>query len=254
MLTIDHRNDGRVRVLTLDRPDALNAFDTPLYNACADALRAASADDLVRCVVLTGRGRAFSAGQDLGEMGRLSTGESDGTAHGFPNLLDAVGAFDKPFLAAVNGIAVGIGFTILLHCDLVVVAHAARMRAPFVPLGVVPEAAGSALMPDVMGNQAAAHMLYTGAWLQAADAVACGLAWKNVPDEDLLTETFAITDQIATLPTVSLVETKRLVLGARSDRVRAARDREDAAFARLVGGPANVEAITAFLEKRDPVF
>ena len=163
-------------------------------------------------------------------MGRLSTGENDGTAHGFPNLLDAVGSFDKPLLAAVNGIAVGIGFTILLHCDLVVVAHAARMRMPFVPLGVVPEAAGSVLMPDVMGNQAAAHMLYTGRVVQAADAVACGLAWKNVPDEDLLTETFAITDQIATLPRSR--SSRRNVSCSRLAPTGSARarDREDAAF------------------------
>jgi enoyl-CoA hydratase/carnithine racemase len=254
MLDIQDRDDGRVRVVTLNRPDALNAFDTPLYNACADALRSASADDIVRCVVLTGRGRAFSSGQDLGEMGRLGSGESDGTAHGFPNLLAAVTSFDKPLIAAVNGIAVGIGFTVLLHCDLVVVAHAARMRAPFVPLGVVPEAAGSLLMPEVMGTQAAAHMLYTGTWLQSDDAVACGLAWKRVPDEELLSATFAITDEIARMPTISLVESKRLVLAAKSERIQAARDREDAAFARLVGGPANMEAITAFLEKRDPVF
>ena len=96
-------------------------------------------------------------------------------------------------------------------------------------------------------------MLYTGAWLQADEAVACGLAWKTCPTKTCCRDV-RVTDQIAPQPTVSLVETKRLVLAARSDRVRAARDREDAAFARLVGGPANIEAITAFLEKRDPVF
>jgi enoyl-CoA hydratase/carnithine racemase len=254
MLRTDDRNDGRVRVCTLDRPDALNAFDTPLYNALAGALREASADDEVRCVVVTGNGRAFSSGQDLGEMSRIDTASDDAGAHGFPNLLGALSAFDKPLLAAVNGVGVGIGFTMLLQCDLVVMAHSARVRAPFVPLGVVPEAAGSLLMPAVMGNQHAAYALYTGAWIGAREAVECGIAWKAVPDEDLLTVTFETADEIAKMPTVSLVETKRLVIAARADAIAAARAREDAAFSRLVGGPANMEAITAFLEKRDPVF
>jgi enoyl-CoA hydratase/carnithine racemase len=255
MLKIDDRNDGRVRVLTLDRPDALNAFDTPLYNAVADALRDASADDEVRCVVVTGHGRAFSAGQDLGEMSRIdvSAGEQGGP-HGFPNLLAALTSFDKPLLAAVNGLGVGIGFTMLLQCDLVFMGRSARLRAPFVPLGVVPEAAGSLLMPAVMGNQSASYALYTGAWIKADQAVACGLAWKVVADEELLDEVFACADEIAKMPTVSLVETKRLVVAARVDAIAAARAREDEAFSRLVGGPANLEAITAFLEKRDPVF
>jgi enoyl-CoA hydratase/carnithine racemase len=254
VLETSERADGRVRVLTLARPDALNAFDTPLYNALADALRAASADDLVRCVVVTGKGRAFSSGQDLAEMGRLGTGDDDGAAHGFPNLLAALGQFDKPLLAAVNGLGVGIGFTMLLHCDIVVLAHAARLRAPFVPLGVVPEAAGSLLMPQVMGGQQAAYFLYTGAWISAQQAVDAGIAWKTVPDGELLPETFTVADAIARMPTVSLVESKRLVLAARADAVAAARAREDEAFSRLAGGPANMEAITAFLEKRDPEF
>ena len=253
MLDISARAGGRVRILTLDRPNAMNAFDTPLYNACAAALRDASADDDVRCVVITGRGRAFSAGQDLGEMSQLGEGTA-AEPSGFPNFLDALSTFDKPLLAAVNGAGVGVGFTLLLHCDVVIVAHAARLRAPFVSLGVVPEAASSALMPLAMGNQATALMLYTGRWLHAQEAVESGIALKSVPDEELLIETFAIADEIAKMPTVSLVETKRLVLAAREDAVQTARKREDATFARLVGGPANIEAITAFLEKREPSF
>ncbi len=254
MLQIDERNDGRVRVLTLDRPEALNAFDTALYNACAGALRDASAADDVRCVVITGRGRAFSAGQDLGEMNRLGSGDTDGAQHGFPNFLEALSHFDKPIIAAVNGLGVGIGFTMLLQCDLVMMAHSARLRAPFVPLGVVPEAAGSYLMPAVMGNQRAAHMLYTGTWLTATEAVGAGVAWKSVPDEELLPEVFRVAGDIARQPTISLVESKRLVIAARIDAITAARQREDETFARLIGNPASTEALTAFLEKRDPVF
>jgi len=258
----DH--DG-VRLLTLDRPEALNAFDTPLYDACAQALHDARARDDVACVVFTGSGRAFSAGQDLGEMARIDpTGASGASAAsgtsgddpgpGFPRFIDTVAAFEKPLLAAVNGLGVGIGMTVLLHCDIVLIARGARLRAPFVPLGVVPEAAGSLLMPAVMGGQRAALALYTGEWVTADDAVACGLALRVVEPDALLPDAMEIAHRIAQMPVSSLVETKRLVLAGRLDAVRATREREDAAFARMVGAPANVEAITAFLEKREPEF
>ena len=119
-----------MRLLTLDRPDALNAFDSPLYRATGAALDAARADDAVKVVVLTGAGRAFSAGQDLDEMARLAGGEQIDS--GFPVLLDALQAFDKPLVAAVNGAAVGIGFTMLPHCDLVLAAEtpASARRSP----------------------------------------------------------------------------------------------------------------------------
>ena len=255
MLRVDD-HDG-VRVLTLNRPEALNAFDTPLYDACAAALHEASARADIACVVLTGTGRAFSAGQDLGEMARInpaSAPSGDDAGPGFPRFIDTVAAFEKPLIAAVNGLGVGIGLTVLLHCDVVLIARGARLRAPFVPLGVVPEAAGSLLMPAVMGGQRAALALYTGEWLTADDAVECGLALRAVEPDALLPDTMEIAGRIARMPVTSLVETKRLVLAGRIDAVRAARAREDAAFAHMVGGPANLEALTAFLEKREPDF
>ena len=252
----DH--DG-IRLLTLDRPEALNAFDTPLYDACALAFREASARDDIACVVLTGTGRAFSAGQDLGEMSRIDPSggaPSDGgdAGPGFPRFIDTVAAFEKPLIAAVNGLGVGIGLTVLLHCDVVLIARGARLRAPFVPLGVVPEAAGSLLMPAVMGGQHAALALYTGEWITADDAVACGLALRVVEPDALLPDTIELAGRIARMPVSALVETKRLVLAGRIDAIRAARAREDQAFARMVGAPANLEALTAFLEKREPDF
>ena len=122
------------------------------------------------------------------------------------------------------------------------------------PLGVVPEAAGSLLMPVVMGSQRAALALYTGDWITADDAVECGLALRVVEPDALLDETMDVARRIAGMPVASLVETKRLVVAGRIDAVRAARAREDAAFARMVGAPANLEALTAFLEKREPDF
>jgi enoyl-CoA hydratase/carnithine racemase len=150
---------------------------------------------------------------------------------------------------AVNGLGVGVGMTVLLHSDIALIAEGARLRAPFVPLGVVPEAAGSLLMPLVMGNQRAAASLYTGDWLSAEEAVACGLALRVVPAEELMDQTLDLARRIASGPVSALIETKRLVLAGRLDAVKAARAREDAAFARMVGAAANSEALSAFLDK-----
>jgi len=246
-------DDGGVRLLTLDRPDVLNAFDTPLYDAVRDALRDAAGRDDVAVAVITGSGRAFSAGQDLAEMaalGQTSERPPGATGHGFTTFLDAVMEFPKPLLAAVNGIGVGIGLTLLPHCDLVLIADGARLRGPFVPLGVVPEAAASVTLPAVMGAQRAAHLLFTGAWIDAEEAVACGLAWCRCPPDRLLDETMSIARDIAAMPLESLVATKRLLNAGRDDERRAARAREDTEFARLTGSGANREALAAFLEKR----
>jgi len=259
MLKVDDA-DG-VRLITFARPEARNAFDTALYNAVAEALEEAAARDDLAVVVLTGEGTAYSAGQDLGEMGRLSTPEarsaretSAGAEHGFGRFVGALEAFPKPVIAAVNGVAVGLGTTMLPYCDLVLMSTAARFRLPFASLGVVPEAGSTFTLPSVMGWQAAAHAFLTAEWLDAQQALACGLAWRVCEPDDLVPEALDIARAIARMPLVSLIETKRLLLATRLDLARAARGREEAVFANLTGAPANREAIAAFLEKRDPDF
>ncbi len=243
----------RVRLLTLQRPDSLNAFDDELYDAVRDALHDAAERPDLAVVVVTGAGRAFSAGQDLGEMASPRR-HADGAPHGFVPFIEAVESFPKPLLAAVNGVGVGIGLTLLLHCDLVFMAAGARLRAPFVPLGVTTEAASSLLLPLRVGWQAAAHLLFTAAWIEAEEALHSGLAWRVCSEASLLDETLAVAREIAAMPVDSLVATKRLLLAAQADAVRAARARENEAFAHLVGGPANREAIAAFREGRPPDF
>jgi enoyl-CoA hydratase/carnithine racemase len=225
-------HDG-VRLLTLDRPGALNAFDSPLYRAAGAALDAARRDEAVRVAVITGAGRAFSAGQDLDELARLAAGEPIDS--GFPVLLDALQAFDKPLVAAVNGAAVGIGFTMLPHCDLVLAAETARFRTPFAEMGVPPEAASSYLFPARMGWQRAAEVLFTSPWLSAADAVECGIALRVVAGDDLLPEALALAGSIATAPLAALRAIKATMLAGRAEAVAAARAREEAAFARVLG-------------------
>jgi len=224
---------GAVRLLTLDRPGALNAFDSPLYRAAGVALDAAREDDAVKVAVLTGAGRAFSAGQDLDEMARLAAGEA--VESGFPVLLEALQGFDKPLVAAVNGPAVGIGFTLLPHCDLVLASEGARFRTPFAELGVPPEAASSYLFPARMGWQRAAEVLFTSPWLSAEDAVACGIALRVVPATDLLAEALALASTVAAAPLPALRAIKSTMLAARADAVASARAREEAAFAEVLG-------------------
>jgi enoyl-CoA hydratase/carnithine racemase len=247
----------RVRLVTLDRPEARNALDTEHYDALADALRDAAARPDLAVAVITGTAGAFCAGQDLAEMGLLAGLDRTAaprTGHGFQRFVGVLESFPKPLLAAVNGVAVGLGVTMLPYCDLVLVAEDARLRAPFASLGVVPEAGGSFTLPVAMGRQAAAWALLTGAWIDAATAQATGLAWRVCAPDALLAEALDVARAMARLPIVSLVETKRLVRTGWVEAARSARGREEAVFARLTGAPANREAIAAFLEKREPDF
>jgi enoyl-CoA hydratase/carnithine racemase len=243
---------GGVLVLTMNRPEKRNAFNNALYNDLRDALRDAQEDDRVRVVVLTGSGRAFSAGQDFAEMSAAPP--TDGGPHGFPSFLDRLQQFDKPIVAAVNGASSGLGLTMLLHCDIVYVAESARLRCPFVTLGVVPEAASSYLLPLITGFQRAAEILYTAEWLDAERAVAVGIASRVFADAELLPAAVAKATEIAAHPPNAVRHTKRLLLATRDAAVREARAREDEAFAERIGSPENLEAITAFFEKRPPDF
>jgi enoyl-CoA hydratase/carnithine racemase len=237
-----------VRLLTFNRPDALNALNDELWDAARDALIEARDLESIRCVVITGTGRAFTAGQDLGEMAAPPAHDDD-EVHGYRGFIPVLEEFDKPLLAAVNGIGVGIGITALAYCDLVLMAESARLKAPFVSLGVTTEAAGSVSLPARMGWPAAAHLIFTGGWLSAPDALACGLAWRVVPDAALLDETMAVARAIGAQPVGALTATKRLMVAGRLDQWRAARVREDSEFVRLVGAPENLAALEAFFTK-----
>jgi enoyl-CoA hydratase/carnithine racemase len=229
---------GRVRLIAFDRPEVLNAFDTALYRATAGALDEARTEDAVHVAVLTGTGRAFSSGQDLAEMERLAEGVATGQTveSGFPALLDALQRFDKPLVAAVNGIGLGIGFTLLVHCDLVLMSSEARLRVPFAEMGVPPEAGSSYLLPARMGWQRAAHVLFTGSWLGADEAVESGIALRVVEPGALLDESLALAGSVADSPLAALRAIKSTMLAARADAVAAARHREETAFTELLAG------------------
>lgn len=245
----------RVRTLVLNRPDALNAFNEALYDATAEALRAAASDPGVAVVLLTGAGRAFSAGTDLREMHQIATDpDFQRGAHGFPGLVDALADFPKPLVVAVNGIGLGIGATILGFADLALMAASARLKCPFTTLGVAPEAASSYLFPQLVGRQNAAWALLSAEWIGAEEAREMGLVWRVCPDDDLLAEARRHAETLAARPIGSLVAVKEAMTAPHRAAVREARAREDAAFAALMGGPANIEALTAFAEGRAPDF
>ncbi len=247
VVEIEHAAQGAVRVVRFNRPEARNAFNFALYDAVTDAITEAAVSTEVHVVVLTGTGSAFSAGQDLKEMAQLVTGDATPeAATGFRGLLDAVQSFEKPLLAAVNGVGVGLGFTLLAHCDLVFMADDARLRVPFAELGVPPEAASSYLFPVTMGWQRAAHVLFTGAWMGAPDAVDAGIALAHFPGASLLEETLAVAAAIAAAPVEAVMASKRLLLATRRAQVTAARDREDTAFVELLGSAANLAALERF--------
>jgi enoyl-CoA hydratase/carnithine racemase len=256
VLQIADAPDARIRTITFDRPDALNAFNEALYDATADALIAAAADPDVAVVVLTGHGRAFSTGTDVTEMAARTIDPENFQAgrHGFPGMIDELLCFPKPVLCAVNGLALGVGATMLGLVDLVLMSREARVRCPFTALAVAPEAASSYTFPLLMGRQAASWALMSSEWLSAEECVASGLAWRVCEPEALLDDTMAVARVLASKPIESLVETKRTIVAAHVALIAAARERENNAFARLLGLPANLEAFRAFAERREPDF
>jgi enoyl-CoA hydratase/carnithine racemase len=236
-----------VRMIAFNRPEVRNAFDTVMYQEVTAALRAADGDDAVGAVVLTGRGGAFTSGQDLAEMAAIAAGTAvEGAGQGFIGLLDCLTEFSVPLLAAVNGVAVGLGFTLLAHCDLVLVASDARLRVPFAELGVPAEAASSYLFPATMGWQQAARILLTSDWVGADELVSLGLALRSCDPDVVLHETVELAARVAAHPRGATRAITSLMRAARRDAVLEANRREQGAFARLLGTAAQQGTLADF--------
>lgn len=243
-------NQGFVRSLKLDRPEALNAFNGKLFDALAQALFDAAEDDGVRVLILTGEGRAFCAGLDLLEFAR----PADPPVHGAEGLYKALLAFPKPLIIAVNGLAIGFGATIFGHADMVFMAEGARLRCPFTSLGLVPEAVSTYIFPLMTGRQQANWILLSSEWLDADACKEAGLVLDVFPDAELMPRVMERAQTLAALPLASLVETKELLKAPHREQVQAAIEAEDRSMGKLVGGPANKEALRAFREKRPADF
>ncbi len=242
---VEIEDRGRVRVIWMNRPETLNAMNETMFGDLREALDAASEAPEVAVAVVSGRGRAYCAGLDL----------AAGPASNFADMLKALAYFRKPLLAAVNGLGVGIGMTMLAHCDLVFMARSARLRTPFPQLGLAPEAGSSYAFAARMGWPDAAYALLSGRWFTAEECRAMGIAWRLADDDRVLDAALEVAGELAANPIPSLIATKELMLRAgRADRSWAAHEREQEAYAVLMGGPANVEAFEAFREKREPDF
>ncbi|MFP6639765.1 MAG: enoyl-CoA hydratase-related protein [Myxococcota bacterium] len=243
--------DGVMRI-TFNRPEKKNAFDRAQWRGLREALDRARSDSEVAVVVLTGAGRDFSAGQDLSEM--LSGGGEADASHPFQDTMKSLYSFDKPLMAAARGVGVGFGATCLFHCDVVYVGESVRLRLPFVNLGLVPEAASSYMLQTVIGYQRAAELFFTAEWIDADRAVESGIAARKWPDDELLEATLAKAREIAQWPVGSLQATKRTLRAPHLEAIWAAEKAEMEGMAQQVGSPENLEAISAFLEKRKPDF
>ncbi len=247
-------DDGRVRTITFRRPEAKNAMNTAMWDDTTEAFLAAADDPGVAVVVLTGSEDSFSAGQDLLEMAAIATGNGPEQTHGFAGLCRTLIDFPKPLILGVNGLGLGFGVTVLGLADLVFASTNARFKCPFTGLGVAPELASSATFPRLLGRQNASWVLMSSEWISAAEAHQMGLVFRVCEPDDLMAETMAAARTLAAKPISSLVETKATIMDPLRADLHAAHQRENEAFAKLMGTPANIEAMTAFAEKREPNF
>ena len=244
-------NTDGVMTITLNRVEKKNSFTNAMYSACADALETAKTDASVRVVVFQGHATVFSAGNDIADF---LNSPSPGLSAPVLGFLRSLASFPKPLVAAVCGPAVGIGTTMLFHCDLVYAGDNAAFAMPFVNLGVCPEAASSLLVPQMMGYHRAAEALLLGEPFMAEAALEVGLVNRIVPPTEANGVAQTQARKLAAKPLSSLMETKRLMKKGMQTQVLAVIDEEAASFGRMMGEPAAREAFSAFLEKRKPDF
>ena len=242
----------RIQRIEIDRAEKKNALTTAMYGAMADALIAADADARVRVIFIHGTRDCFTAGNDLKDfLERPPHSESEGEAFRF---IRTIAVTNKPIVAAVGGAAVGIGTTMLLHCELVYAAPDARFQLPFVSLGLVPEAASSYLLPAIAGYQRAAELLLLGQPFGVDKALAAGFVTEVIPKDEVLEYARGAAGALAALPPASVQLSKQLMKRASAAQTAAAMAEEGRVFRDRLAGPEAKEAMTAFFEKRKPDF
>ena len=239
--------EGGVLELRFSRPEKKNALTNEMYGALADAIFAASEDDAVRAVLFTAAGDFFTAGNDITDFAAIATGAAGDAPRHVGRFIEACLHTEKPLVAAVQGHAVGIGVTMLLHCDLVYIAEGAKLTAPFIDLGVVPENASSLTMPARMGHVRAFAMLGLGEPLVGRDAVNAGIANAALPAAEVEPKARAAAQALARKPVEALRLTKRLMRDPATLQRRA--DEESALFAERLQSEEARAAFMAFLSR-----
>lgn len=246
----------RVNVIRINRPQKKNALTGAMYRAMTTALRDGERDPGIAVHVVFGAPGVFSAGNDLGDFLQSARNSDSSGAGGVSDVLDFIRTLprlEKPLVAGVDGLAVGVGVTMLLHCDLVYASPAATFATPFVDLGLVPEAGSSLLMPRIMGHQRAFEMLVLGAPFSAERAEAAGLVNAIVPADNLEEHVLGQAQRLAAKPPGALRQSRDLMRGNR-DEIVARVEEEARLFQKRLATPEAIEAFTAFLEKRRPDF
>jgi enoyl-CoA hydratase/carnithine racemase len=241
-------DDGPIRLVRLNRPAKKNALTDQMYETLAEALENAAVSKKVRCVVITGGPTAFCAGADLQDFLHAAQ-HMEGLRPQVMRFLHRLAHAGKPLVAAVQGVAIGIGTTMLLHCDYVVAAMDARFSTPFANLGLVPEAASSLLMPRLMGSRRAFELLVMGRPLGADDAKAVGLVNLVVPAGEVEEEALLAARQIATLPAEALAASRRLIRGSTAEVVKRIDEEAEIFKMRLKSDEAKA-AFEAFLTRK----
>lgn len=244
-----------VATIEIARAEKKNALTAAMYEAMTEALRAAQADAAVRAVLFTGQPGIFTSGNDLEDfMARPPSAGADLLDAPVFRFMRALTECDKPVVAAVTGAAIGIGTTLLLHCDLVYVADEARLGMPFVGLGLVPEFASSVLLPQLMGQRWAAEKLLLGEPFTAAQAVESGIANAVLPAAEVLPHARRVAERFNALPPGAVRESKRLMRAPQQAQVLEAIRREAEVFVARLRSPEATEAFQAFFQKRKPDF
>ncbi len=238
-----------VATLEIARPEKKNALTGAMYHQMADALDGARADPAVRAVLITGQPGIFTSGNDLEDFMQRSPGEPPAFV-----FMRALMGCDKPVIAAVTGAAIGIGTTLLLHCDFVYVSDEARLAMPFVSLGLVPEFASSLIVPQLMGNVRAAEKLLLGDPFTGADAVECGIANAVLPAGEVVNHARRIAERFNALPPGAVRDSKMLMRRARAKFAEETVAVEGELFAKRLRSPEAQEAFSAFFQKRKPDF
>ncbi|GAJ28186.1 enoyl-CoA hydratase-related protein [Acidomonas methanolica] len=255
MPDIEISSSGGILSLVLNRPAKRNALTDAMYGTLADAFAHAGSDRATRVILLAGEGESFTAGNDIADFVAVTSGTAAGRASGPGNVLrflDALATCTLPLVSAAQGHAVGIGTTLLLHCDHVVLGESARLSTPFVNLALVPEAASSLLIPRRIGHARAYAMFALAEIVTAEQAVAWGLANAVVPDTSLREAALDVAGRLAAQPREALAITKRLMRDTAT--IRARMDEENDAFMARLRSPEAMEAFTAFAERRKPDF
>lgn len=247
---IKTREEAGVLEIILARPEKKNALTNAMYEAACEALEMARSNQATRAILFSAEGDAFTAGNDIAEFADAANrGAGELKAQHF---IEAIARAEKPLVAAVPGLAVGVGATMLLHCDLVYVTETTRLSAPFVNLGLVPEAASSMLLPARVGHVRAFAMFALGEAVSGAEAITLGLANKMVPQGELLTTARQAAQTLAEKPPASLLATKKLMRDGAALLARI--DEEKVIFAERLRSAEAAEAFRAFAERRRPDF